>query len=136
MYYYYPIIILLGLVLSLYLNRFLLVIELIYIIDITWALTIIISSVEALNGNYQQQKEVHMHKYMILIEVPSTSPLHGVKGINTKSKVRVVGVTKASNSSNACSKVSKKLGISYDKLKALLYTVRNDGKWVYETYTT
>jgi hypothetical protein len=41
-YYYYPIIILLGLVLSLYLNRFLLVIELIYIIDITWALTIII----------------------------------------------------------------------------------------------
>ncbi len=42
MYYYYPIIILLGLVLSLYLNRFLLVIELIYIIDITWALTIII----------------------------------------------------------------------------------------------
>ena len=71
-----------------------------------------------------------MHKYMILVEVPSTAPLFGVDGINTKSKVRVIGVTKASNSSNACSKVSKKLGISYDKLKALLYTVRNDGKWV------
>ena len=76
-----------------------------------------------------------MHMYMIMIEVPSTSPLHGVNGINTKSKVRVVGVTKASNSSSACSKVSKKLGISYDKLKALLYTVRNDGKWSYDKYT-
>jgi len=76
-----------------------------------------------------------MHMYMIMIEVPSTSPLHGVNGINTKSKVRVVGVTKASNSSSACSKVSKKLGISYDKLKALLYIVRNDGKWSYDKYT-
>ena len=70
-----------------------------------------------------------------MIEVPSTSPLHGVRGIKTKSKVRVVGVTKASNSSNACSKVSKKLGISYDKLKALLHTVRDDGKWSYDKYT-
>jgi len=76
-----------------------------------------------------------MHKYMILVEVPSTSPLHGVRGIKTKSKVRVVGVTKASNSSNACSKASKKLGISYDKLKALLFTVRDDGKWSYDKYT-
>jgi hypothetical protein len=76
-----------------------------------------------------------MHMYMIMIEVPSTSPLHGVNGVNAKSKVRVVGVTKASNSSSACSKVSKKLGISYDKLKALLYTVRNDGKWSYDKYT-
>ena len=75
-----------------------------------------------------------MHKYMIMIEVPSTSPLHGVKGVKTKSKVRVIGVTKASNSSNACSKVSKKLVISYDKLKALLYTVRDDGKWVCDKY--
>ena len=73
-----------------------------------------------------------MHKYVILVEVSSTSPLHGVDGIQTKSKVRVVGVTKASNSSKACSKVSKKLGISYDKLKALLYTVSDDGKWVCE----
>ena len=76
-----------------------------------------------------------MHMYMIMIEVPSTSPLHGVDGVNTKSKVRVIGVTKASNSSTACSKVSKKLGISYDKLKALLYTVRDDGKWSYDKYT-
>ena len=76
-----------------------------------------------------------MHMYMIMIEVPSTSPLHGVDGVKTKSKVRVIGVTKASNSSNACSKVSKKLGISYDKLKALLYTVRDDGKWSYDKYT-
>ena len=75
-----------------------------------------------------------MHKYMILVEVPSTSPLHGVDGVNAKSKVRVVGVTKASNSSSACSKVSKKLGISYNKLKALLYTVSNDGKWVCDKY--
>ena len=75
-----------------------------------------------------------MHMYMIMIEVPSTSPLHGVNGVNAKSKVRVVGVTKASNSSSACSKVSKKLGISYDKLKALLYIVSNDGKWVCDKY--
>ena len=70
-----------------------------------------------------------------MIEVPSTSPLHGVDGVKTKSKVRVIGVTKASNSSNACSKVSKKLDIPYDKLKALLYTVRDDGKWSYDKYT-
>ena len=75
-----------------------------------------------------------MHMDMILVEVPSTSPLHGVNGVNAKSKVRVVGVTKASNSSSACSKVSKKLGISYDKLKALLHTVRDDGKWVCDKY--
>ena len=82
-----------------------------------------------------QKQEVHMHKYMILVEVPSTSPLHGVRGIKTKSKVRVVGVTKASNSSNACSKASKKLGISYDKLKALLYKDDDDGNAVFEPYT-
>ena len=76
-----------------------------------------------------------MHKYMILVEVSSTAPLYGADGIKTSSKVKVLGVTKASNSSNACSKASKKLGISYDKLKALLFTVRDDGKWSYDKYT-
>ena len=76
-----------------------------------------------------------MHKYMIMIEVPSTAPLFGVDGLQTNRKVRFLGVTKASNSSSACSKVSKKLGISYDKLKALLFTVRDDGKWSYDKYT-
>ena len=75
-----------------------------------------------------------MHKYMILVEVSSTAPLYGADGIKTSSKVRVLGVTKASNSSKACSKVSKKLGISYDKLKALLYTVNDDGKWMCDKY--
>ena len=62
-----------------------------------------------------------MHKYMILVEVPSTAPLFGVDGLQTNRKVRYLGVTKASNSSSACSKVSEKLGISYDKLKAMLF---------------
>ena len=76
-----------------------------------------------------------MHKYMILVEVPSTAPLYGVDGIKTKSKVRVVGVTKASNSSNACSKVSKKLGISYDKLKAMLVKEDKEGFLTFERHT-
>jgi len=62
-----------------------------------------------------------MHKYMILVEVPSTAPLYGVDGIDTKRKLRVAGWTKASNSSKACSKASKRLGVSYDKLKAMLF---------------
>ena len=71
-----------------------------------------------------------MNNYIILVEVPSTSPLHGVRGIQTKSKVKVVGTTKASNSSKACSKASKKMDISYDKLKALPYTISDGGKWM------
>jgi len=62
-----------------------------------------------------------MHKYMILVEVPSTAPLYGVDGINTKRKLRFVGWIKANNSSKACGKASKKLGVSYFKLKAILF---------------
>ena len=62
-----------------------------------------------------------MWKYMVMVEVPSTAPLYGVNGINTKRKLRFVGWTRANNSSNACSKVSKRLDISYDKLKAMLF---------------
>ena len=62
-----------------------------------------------------------MHKYMIMVEVPSTAPLYGVDGLNTNRKLRYVGWTKANNSSAACSKVSEKLDISYSKLKAILF---------------
>jgi len=62
-----------------------------------------------------------MHKYMILVEVPSTAPLFGPDGLNTKRKLRFAGWTKASNSSRACSKASEKLDVSYDKLKAMLF---------------
>ena len=68
-----------------------------------------------------------MHKYMIMVEVPSTAPLFGVKGIQTKRKLRYIGWTSANNSSTACSKVSEKLGISYDKLKAMLFFGEIDG---------
>ena len=76
-----------------------------------------------------------MHKYMIMVEVPSTAPLFGVDGRQTNSKVRFLGVTKASNSSSACSKVSKKLGISYDKLKAMLCRYDKEGKILFEKHT-
>lgn len=62
-----------------------------------------------------------MHKYMIMVEVPSTAPLYGVDGIQSSCKVRFIGWTRATNSSNACSKASKRLDVSYDKLKALLF---------------
>ena len=62
-----------------------------------------------------------MHKYMILIEVPSTSLLYGERGMQTSRKLRFAGWTTASNSSKACSKASKKLDVSYDKLKAMLF---------------
>ena len=62
-----------------------------------------------------------MHKYMIMVEVPSTAPLYGVDGMNTKRKLRFVGWNKANNSAMACSKASEKLGVSYDKLKAMLF---------------
>jgi hypothetical protein len=58
---------------------------------------------------------------MILVEVPSTAPLFGPDGLNTKRKLRFAGWTKASNSSRACSKASEKLDVSYDKLKAILF---------------
>jgi hypothetical protein len=45
-----------------------------------------------------------MHKYMILVEVPSTAPLFGVEGMNTTCKLKFAGWTKANNSSNVCSK--------------------------------
>ena len=76
-----------------------------------------------------------MHKYMILVEVPSTAPLFGVNGLQTESKLRVVGYTKADNSSFACSKVSEKLGISYDKLKAMLVKEDKEGFLTFERHT-
>ena len=36
-----------------------------------------------------------MHKYMILVEVPSTAPLFGVDGLNTNRKVKCVGFIKS-----------------------------------------
>ncbi len=75
-----------------------------------------------------------MHKYMILVEVPSTAPLFGVNGLQTESKLRVVGYTKADNSSFACSKVSEKLGISYDKLKAVLIKYDKKGSISFERH--
>jgi hypothetical protein len=56
-----------------------------------------------------------------MVEVPSTAPLHGVDGIQSSCKLRFIGWTTATNSSNACSKASKKLDVSYDKLKAMLF---------------
>ena len=76
-----------------------------------------------------------MHKYMILIEVPSTAPLFGVNGLQTESKLRFVGFTKANNSSFACSKVSEKLDISYDKLKAILVKEDKKGFISFERHT-
>ena len=76
-----------------------------------------------------------MHKYMILVEVPSTAPLYGVDGLQTNRKLRMLGCTTASNSSTACSKVSKKLDISYDKLKAILYKYDDKGAILFERYT-
>lgn len=75
-----------------------------------------------------------MNKYIIMVEVPSTAPLLGVDGINTASKVKVIGVTKASNSSKACNRVSKKLDIPYQSLKALQYSVTKDGRWKCDKY--
>jgi len=76
-----------------------------------------------------------MHTYMILIEVPSTAPLFGVDGLQTESKLRFVGYTKADNSSFACSKVSEKLDISYDKLKAMLVKEDKEGFLTFERHT-
>lgn len=82
-----------------------------------------------------QQQEVHMHKYMILVEVSSTAPLYGVDGLQTNRKLRMLGCIKANNSSTACSKVSEKLDISYDKLKAILYRHDDKGNLLFEQYT-
>ena len=68
-----------------------------------------------------------MHKYLILIEVPSTAPLFGKSGLNTNSKVRALGYIRANNSSSACDSASKKLEVPYDKLKALLIRFNKDG---------
>ena len=76
-----------------------------------------------------------MHKYMILVEVPSTAPLFGVDGLQTESKLRFVGYTKADNSSFACSRVSEKLDISYDKLKAMLVKEDKEGFLTFERHT-
>ena len=75
-----------------------------------------------------------MHKYMILVEVPSTAPLFGVEGMNTTCKLKFAGWTKANNSSNACSKASKKLGVSYDKLKAMLIKYDEEGCITFERH--
>ena len=76
-----------------------------------------------------------MHTYMILVEVPSTAPLFGVDGLQTESKLRFVGYTKADNSSFACSKVSERLDISYDKLKAMLVKEDKEGFLTFERHT-
>ena len=68
-----------------------------------------------------------MHNYYIFIEVPSTAPLFSENGLNTKNKIRFLGWTKANNSSYACSKVSDKLNVPYDNLKALLVHHDDDG---------
>ena len=75
-----------------------------------------------------------MHKYMILVEVPSTAPLYGVDGLNTNRKVKCVGFVKSSNSSSACSEASKKLDIPYDKLKALMVRDSKNGKISFQSY--
>ena len=75
-----------------------------------------------------------MHKYMILVEVPSTAPLFGVDGLNTNRKVKCVGFIKSNNSSSACSKASKKLDIPYDKLKALMVRDSKDGNVYFQPY--
>jgi hypothetical protein len=72
---------------------------------------------------------------MILVEVPSTAPLFGVDGLQTESKLRFVGYTKADNSSFACSKVSERLDISYDKLKAMLVKEDKEGFLTFERHT-
>ena len=61
-----------------------------------------------------------MHNYLVFIEVPSTAPMYGVSGLQTRSKIRVIAKVEANNSSSACSKASKKLDVPYSKLKALL----------------
>ena len=68
-----------------------------------------------------------MHTYLIFVEVHSTAPLYSEHGLNTNSKIRFVGRTKADNSSKACSRVSDKLDIPYDNLKALLVKFDDDG---------
>jgi len=59
-------------------------------------------------------------------EVPSTSPLFGEYGLQTKSKMRVVCLQQANNSHNACSKVSENLDLDYNKLRACMY-FKTDG---------
>tara|TARA_R100000656_G_C3928889_1_gene124397 strand:- start:302 stop:550 length:249 start_codon:yes stop_codon:yes gene_type:complete len=76
-----------------------------------------------------------MHKYLILIEVPSTAPLFSEVGINTNSKVRALGYVKANNSSTACDIAAKNLDIPYEKLKALLIRFSKDGKLEMEQET-
>ena len=68
------------------------------------------------------------HSYLVFIEVPSTAPFFSEQGLNTHRKIRLVGKTKAINSCFACEKVSKKLGIPYNNLKALM--VKFSGKGV------
>jgi len=85
-------------------------------LSVTWALTLNIL-----------WKEDIMHSYLIFIVVPSTAPLLGESGLNSNSKIRVIGKTKASNSSSACSKAAKKLNVPYSKLKALLVRFNKDG---------
>jgi len=75
-----------------------------------------------------------MHQYMVFVEVPSTAPLYGEYGINTSCKIRVVGTIQSNNSHNACSKVSERLDIPYDKLKAVLYEEDSGGKWYLEHF--
>ena len=80
-----------------------------------------------INLNPQSLKEATMHKYLILIQVPSTAPLFSEVGLNTNCKVRALGYVKANNSSTACDIAARKLDIPYEKLKALLIRFSKDG---------
>ena len=73
------------------------------------------------------------HSYLILIEVPSTAPLYGESGLQTRRKVRVLCKAKANNSSSACDKASKRLDVPYNKLKALLVKYK-DGHTLMESH--
>jgi len=75
-----------------------------------------------------------MHKYMILIEVPSSAPLFGVDGLNTNSKVKCLGFIESNNSSTACSEASKMLDLPYDKLKALMVRDNEENGMSFQEY--
>ena len=75
-----------------------------------------------------------MLEYMILVDVPSTAPLYGVNGLNTNKKVRCIGFIKAKNSHQACTEVSQKLNVPYDKMHALVVKHSKKGNLLFETY--
>jgi len=71
-----------------------------------------------------------MHRYLIFVEMFSTSIYYGEAGIEpTSKKLRVACGVYANNSHLACVEASKKLDVPYDKLSALL--VKKKGKEFY-----